>query len=323
MGNGAGFKGYIGLAPQISPGVMASTSSAFWLPFISETLTEEIPRLDSAELRLSADEPYSHQGMRVLAGDIVLEPTPFTMAVVSYLTMGAITTTSNAAYNFHAVNGSGDDWDDKFSVPAFSAMIARDVGSAIYALDCCVNALTLEIANGELLKATVSIIGGQGRGNSDVVSVVSFAEGGDKQLPWNACSLQLQGAAPDYIKSATVSINNNLEQTGVLDGEVYPTRIKRAGFRTFGVEADMVYESMAVYNTFRANTIAAFKLSMFTDSSHFIVICHGALNYTSHPANLSGPGAAAATVGLKGHGDRVTIVSKTGVVLRVGSGDID
>ena len=75
MSHAIGMRSYLGIGFQSAHGVVADVLSAHWLPFVSESLVENVPRIDSGEIRTTFDEGYSHQGLRTTAGDITLEPT--------------------------------------------------------------------------------------------------------------------------------------------------------------------------------------------------------------------------------------------------------
>lgn len=324
MPHAIGLRSYLGIGFQSAHGVAADVLSAHWLPFVTESLVEDVPRIDSGELRLALDEGYTHQGLRRTAGDIVMEPTPFTLAVLGYAAMGAIETTSVSGSRLHTITGIATEFSQKFALPPFTVFMGRDCGSYTVTKDFSANNLSFTIANGELLKATLSVIGGalDSKG-ADYSSSVSYLDGNEKHMPWNITSVSLGGSAAGDIINGTVSINNNLEAVGTIDGSNYAKRLKRSGRRQFRMDASVVHEDLSYYSRLRSEASQPLVINMHTSSNNFVTFGHGAVAYEAAPMNISGPGPVTANVNLRGlTGFGLEFVCKTDVGARVGSGSI-
>jgi hypothetical protein len=229
MGTGTGLKGYLGLSFQ-GDLTGQGPSSAHFLPFVSESITEQIPRIDSAELRFTPDEGYSKQGLRTVAGDIVLEVTPMNLAIAAYAAMGGLVTDSHNDYFTHKLTMTNSSVvTGGAPVPSFTAFVGRDVSCANAYWNCVATGLTLDIANGEIAKMTLSLIGGAGVG--DAVLTPTFNDVASAHIPWNSCSIQLSGAALCEASQFSINIANQLEFRPTICNSAYATSIKRSGFR--------------------------------------------------------------------------------------------
>jgi len=71
-----GSRGHIGILKETEWGTWVEGANDFHLPFVSETLTENIEEVISAIQRGILDEPKSYQGEKSFGGDIVLEVHP-------------------------------------------------------------------------------------------------------------------------------------------------------------------------------------------------------------------------------------------------------
>ena len=324
MSHAIGMRSYLGIGFQSAHGVVADVLSAHWLPFVSESLVENVPRIDSGEIRTTFDEGYSHQGLRTTAGDITLEPTPYTLAVLGYAALGGINTTSNASYNTHVLSGLATQWSEKFALPPFTLFVGRDCGSYTITKDCAANALSLSMANGELLKATLSVLGGSlDDKGADLSDSVTYQEGAERHIPWNTTSISLAGAAIGNIISGTMGFNNNLAQIATMDTSVYPKRIKRTAKRQFTLEAQIAYEDLVHYTRLRGEAAHALSVNMHSGSNHFATLAHGAVVYTAAPMNIAGPGPVTANITMRGHkGYAMGLTCKTSITKRVGSGPV-
>jgi len=75
---GQGSRGHIGIKKETTWGEKVAGANDCFLPFLSETLTENIEELLSAAQRGILDEPKSYQGEKSFGGDLVIEVNPQT-----------------------------------------------------------------------------------------------------------------------------------------------------------------------------------------------------------------------------------------------------
>ena len=72
---GYGIGGYLAISKQNSVGT--ATSGFDYVPFVSESLTENIEQLQSESLKAVYDQPNQLEGINNVSGDIVFEPHNF------------------------------------------------------------------------------------------------------------------------------------------------------------------------------------------------------------------------------------------------------
>jgi hypothetical protein len=285
-----GMGGALGLTFQQSYGTAYTTGMKF-LPFISESMNEEIPPLLQEGITGRYDEGDSFEGEHAVAGDIVYEVGP---AMVGYMLKGCLgsssldSTTVDSYYYQHIFMPSPADFDDMAATPPMTIEIYRDAGSAFQYYDCLINQLTLEYAHGALIRSTASIIGGNfTKAAKQTASYEPFSE-----FTWNQCSISVAGTAVDEFQDLTVTINNNLEATYTLNATKFPNRIKRSGFRTTEVSGTILFISQAEADIFRAQTERRVVIST-VQGSHFMELDIPSFRYESFPVNIGGPGQIA------------------------------
>jgi len=287
-----GMEGHLGIGFQSSYGT-AMTTSYHWFPFISETLNESIPDLVSESIRGRMEEGESFEGYHEIAGDVVVEAHPI---LIGKLFKAWCHTTSYAAtlvasHYTHEFMPAPVDFDALAAVPPMTIEVYRDAGSAHQYYDMCLNTLALEIAHGSIIKATAGLIGG------------SFAKAAKKsssyltgsEFTWDQASIQIGGTAVDELSTITVTLNNNLEAKGTLDGTKLPNRIKRAGFRTIELAGTMLFVNDTEFDIYLNQTRQEFIITVTGQavSSGYnasLEIALPSVFYTAFPPNIAGPG---------------------------------
>ena len=86
---GQGSRGYIGYKKEVTWGEDIGGAATRFLPFISESLTPNIPELMSAAQRGILDEPISYQGEKSFGGDVVVEVHPHSIGHILRSALGA------------------------------------------------------------------------------------------------------------------------------------------------------------------------------------------------------------------------------------------
>ena len=86
---GQGSRGYIAYKKEVTWGVDIGGAATRWLPFVSESLTPNIPELMSAAQRGILDEPISYQGEKSFGGDVVIEVHPHSIGHILRSALGA------------------------------------------------------------------------------------------------------------------------------------------------------------------------------------------------------------------------------------------
>lgn len=325
MSAGAGTLGYLGLALQNDLTGQANADSMHFLPFVSESLTEQIPRIDTQELRHAHDEGYSHQGLRMVAGDIVLEPTPYSLAIAAYLTMGVLTTTSHASYFTHALQMRNDNLMAGAPLPPFTAVVGRDVSCAQAFWNMQATGFTVDVNQGEIAKLTMSVIGGAAIGDADL-GTPSFNDVASSHMPWNVTSIQLSGSAALDFTQLSIAVTNPIEARPTVVTSDYASVFKRSGFRQVRVNGTVDISSLTHYDRLRTGAEHAFLMHMAPTANEYVTIGAPKLVYEANPFNIGGPGAVAATVSLRAHPDASSgslwCTARTLAEYEIGSGNV-
>jgi hypothetical protein len=327
MSAGAGTLGYFGIAFQDDLTGQADATSVHFLPFVSESLVESIPRIETQELRYVHDEGYSHQGLRTVAGDIVLEPTPYALAIAAYATMGVLETDSHASYFTHKLQMRNDNLMAGAPLPPFTCVVGRDVSCAQAFWNCQATGLTIDLNQGDIARLTLSIIGGAGMGDSDL-GTPSFQDVGSSHMPWNVTSIALSGAASgrDFTQ-LSIAITNPMEARPTISTSDYASNFKRTGFRQVRVNGSLDISSLEHYNRLRANASHELEIHMAPTANEYVTIGGPAMVYEAAPYNVGGPGPVSATVTLRAHPDvdsgTLWMASRTvgGMGIEIGSGN--
>ncbi len=228
-----GLLGHVGISFQDSFGT-SNVNSMFYFPIISESVTEAIPPLVSEGMRGRFEAGPTFEGFHEIAGDIIFEAHPILvgMALKAWTSASSDVTLNDSAYT-HTIKPNTADFDALAAVRPMTVEIFRDIGSAFLYSDMLCNELTLEVVHGTVVKATMALMGG--KFTKAVKSAPSYLPG--SEYTWHQSSIQFTNSAGtigaiDEISQATITLNNNLEAIGTLEGTKTPNRIKRSGFRT-------------------------------------------------------------------------------------------
>ena len=287
-----GQEGHIGMCFQQSFGT-AYVSSMDYIPFISETLTENIEDLMSESLSSRVEEPDSYEGMHGIEGDIVMEVHPIVAGKLLKAWTGQSSEIgySGSCYQHNFVPRTSD-WSEEISaLPPLTIEVYRDTGSAYQYYDMLCDKLVFEISQGTLYKMTASFIGAHFAWLAKTTT--SYDAG--SYFAWDTVSLSLAGAGVSNASQLTITANNNLEAKAYLDGTKYPGRILRKDFRTIEVAGTMLLVGDTQARIYRART----QQRIVATATHptTIALGHNALEidvpkmlYTNFPANIGGAG---------------------------------
>ena len=289
---GYGANGHLGIGFQSSYGT-AMTTSYHWFPLISETLNETIPELVSEAMRSRMEEGESFQGFHEIAGDVVVEAHPILIGKLlkAWCHTTSYTPALVASHYTHTFMPAPGDWGDLAAVAPMTIEVYRDAGSAHQYYDMCLNTLALEIAHGSIIKATAGFIGGKfAKAAKKSPSYLTGSE-----FTWDQASIQIGEAAVDELSTMTITLNNNLEAKGTLDGTKLPNRIKRAGFRTIEIAGTMLFINDTEFDIYRNQTRQEFIITVTGQavSSGYnasLEIDLPSVIYTAFPPNIAGPG---------------------------------
>jgi hypothetical protein len=240
-----GRSGHLAIHFQNSFGT-SNTSSAHFIPLISETVQEKIGQLieDNLYGRL-AESPY-HEGLHEVSGEIRTEAHPIYLGAFLKAALGGVTTTAQGSAFLHEFLPKAADWDEFAAVPPLTLEIHRDAGSAFLYYDVLASELSLEIAHGQLLSAGLAVVGG--RFSRKASAVPSFHAG--RPWTWDVVSASYDGGAIADLRQLTLRFNNQLAAFHTLGGGKAPRRVKRDGAQQVGVEGALLLQDQALFQRY-------------------------------------------------------------------------
>ena len=196
-----------------------------------------------------------------------------------------------ASHYSHEFKPCTSDWGALAAVPPMTIQVYRDAGSAHQYYDCLCNELTLEIAHGSFLKTTMGVIGG--KFSTAVKGSPTYLPG--SEFVWDQSSIAFASGAIDELSSFSITLNNNLEGKGTVDGTKTFNRIKRAGFRTIEVAGTLLFVDQVEHDIFRARTgqrmiVDVVGQLVSSGYSAELKIDMPQVKYKEFPINVGGPG---------------------------------
>lgn len=287
-----GQDGHVGISFQDSLGT-SNVDSFDFLPIISESLTENVDDLMSEGMASRLEEPDDYDGMHSNEGDLVVEVHPMLIGKFLLGWAGQESVSVVGSSYSHSFVPLEEDWDaERCAVRPATIEVYRDTGSAYLYYDMVLNTLSFEIAQGALLRATASFIGGQ---FSWVAKQTPSYEPGS-YFTWDTVSVSLAGSAIDEVSQLTLTFNNNLAGRAYLDLKRYHSRFLRDDYRTIEISGTMLLSGDDEARNYRNRTQQRLVITA-TDPSTIGLEEHNELEidipqmkYTNFPANLSGRG---------------------------------
>lgn len=248
-----------GMAAQL--GVKAETTWGTFVaptrfyPLISESLTEEIDRIESegiiAGQRVLRSEQWAAGNVDV-GGDIQTELYQQGMGALLKACFGAVATTGAGPYT-HTFT-PGDLTDDHLSVQVGKPDTAGTVQPFSY-YGMKVTDWELSIEAGGLVALTTSLIGKQ-LATSDALATASYGTGAATPFTFKHATASVAGGAAN-VKKLTIKGSNGLDTDRRFIGSEYRAEPLEADLREYGGTVDLEFESLTQYNRFRnANEVA-------------------------------------------------------------------
>tara|TARA_Y100000592_G_scaffold99475_1_gene175657 strand:- start:1039 stop:1995 length:957 start_codon:yes stop_codon:yes gene_type:complete len=288
-----GIGGYVSLSKQSSGGT--ATTNRVYIPFKSESITENIEQLQSENLLARYDNPNTLQGITNATGDIVFEPHPIYLGHFLRGVIGQVSTTFSSSKAIHEFLPTQSDFGDDFALPPYTIEVFKSVGSAYQFVDAQIHTLSINMTAGAILECTATV---HARTSNKIAKqTASYIDA--KPFTWDTVSLQVGGAANGEFESATVTIENPLVGVPTLNGALVEGKLKRDGFRVITVTGDQDFSNQAQEGIFRAQTRQRFLFSITGESigggnNNFISIDLPKTNYTTFSFPIGGAGRISA-----------------------------
>jgi hypothetical protein len=237
--------GHLGLCFQDSAGTL-QTGSMFFIPLVSESIAESIePLLETGMYGRLAESP-THEGIHKIEGDLRTEAHPVLIGAFLKAALGRATSSLQGSAYVHEFLPATGDWDALAAVPPTTLEIHRDVGSAFVYYDVLANALTLEIAQGQLLTAQLSAVGG--RMTRLARSAPTYR--GGRPFGWDVVSASYDGQGIADLRKISLAFDNHLAAQYTLTGGKYPRRVVRDGPQTVSLEGTLVLRDQVLFQEF-------------------------------------------------------------------------
>ena len=245
-----GMKTNIGVSFQNSYGT-ALASSIYWIPFLSEGFAVGKEQIVSEGMTGVFDEGINYEGLNANEGALEVEANPIALGVLFKAMFGAPTTVTSAAYFTHTFKPRTSDFDAYCAqIPVTITKDLGDAGSAHRYYDMAASKLSLSVANGELLKASVEFMGGK---YSQVAAPAASYPSG-KGWTWDVASVSLAGTANGDVSELNIELDEALENKHTLNATKTPSRTKRSGRRTLSVGGTMIFDNQTEYQQFISQT---------------------------------------------------------------------
>jgi hypothetical protein len=249
-GDTYGMKANVGISFQNSYGT-ALASSIYWIPYLSEGFAVSKEPVISENMSGVFDEGVHYEGLNANDGTIEAEANPIALGAMFKAMFGAPSTVTSGAYYTHTFKPRTGDFDDfSAQIPVTVTKALGDTGSAHQFYDMNASKLSLSVANGELLKASIEFMGGK---YSQVTApAASYPTG--KGWMWDVASVSIAGAANADISELNLELDEALENKYTLNNTKTPSRTKRSGRRTLSVGGTLIFDNQTEYQQFLSQT---------------------------------------------------------------------
>lgn len=240
----------IGFAFQNSHGDAASVDSMYTIPFLSETVTPEVPELISANMEGRYDEGEAYAGARNVAGTIQTEAQPITTGVFLKALMGEPSSVQSGNIYTHTFNPRTSDFDVNVTGnPLTMYKNLADGGQVPLYRDLVCTRLEFALANGELLTVGADMTGGvveTKTTSQDIGTAVG------RKWPWDVTSVELGGASNVDFESLNIIIDEQASPRWTLRTQRDPSRVKRDARRQIRVNGTVKFRDQTEYDNFLA-----------------------------------------------------------------------
>jgi len=255
----------VGLAFQSSHGVAVTDIGSFYtMPFLSESVTPDVPELLSLNMEGRFDEGEAYSGARNVGGTISNESQPETLGFMLKAICGSGTTALNSvaagAFWTHTFKPRTSDFDvNVIGQPITMHKNLADGGQVPVYPDLVATRLEIAIANGEFLTAALALTGGVVGAK---VASQSLTAAVGKKWTWDVTSIELGGASNTEFANVTVIVDEQSTPRWTLKTTKDPSRVKRDAKRQIRINGTVKFTDQTEYDLFLASTSQEFKLTM-------------------------------------------------------------
>ena len=289
-----GQKANVGICFQDSYGT-SNVDSMHWMQFVSEDITLKKEPLKSQNMRGIFEEGDAYEGINTVEGSMEMEAHPISIGVLLTAAFGEPVSVASDAIYKHTWKPSTTDFDEfSAGIPFTLYKYLNDTGSAFLYYDLCGSSIELMVANGEFLKSTLSVTGG----NFTQVADIAASYPGGKRWTWDVGSVSFGGTGQTGLMELSVTVDDGVEPFHTINASrgKFPSRVKHGGWRTIEVSGTMKFDNQTEMQEFLAWTerelIASFVGPTEIQSGYYEVleIVLPAMQYTDYPPSAAGPG---------------------------------
>lgn len=285
-----GQSGHFAISFQESYGTV-HTDSQFFIPLVSEGIGETInQQVENNMYSRFAESPY-HEGTHEISGEIRSEAHPIYLGTFLKSALGQVASTLQTSVYQHEFLPAASDWDAFAAAPPVSLEIHRDAGSAFLYYDLVATGFGLEIAHGQLLSSTLSVLGGKFTRKSPATP--SFKSG--RPWSWDVVSASLGGSAISDLRQLSLQFDNQLTSHFTLSASKNPYRIKREGPQKIVVEGTFLFTDQVLFQEYLDQSEKRLVVSFMGESiggsdNAILTLDLPKLRFTEMSPQLSGPG---------------------------------
>ena len=283
---GYGMQGHVMFAFQNSFGT-SNVASLQALSVTEESITLGIDQVVEAGMYARFGESPYHTGFQTIEGDVTQEASPIGLGYFLKSALGLTSTISAAGTQTHIFKSTAADFDANVATTPLTLEVNRDVGSAAVYYDMAGNTFALNIANGELLTATLGVLGG--KFTKEAANSPTFPTA--SPLKWDQSSISFGGANVLDIQDLTLNINNNLENRFTLQNCNVPFKIKRTAQQQIELSGTFIFQQHSYWDAFIAQTEHSLVMHWAgAESPNSLKIDIPKLRFKSFEPSISGPG---------------------------------
>jgi hypothetical protein len=237
--------GHLGLCFQESVGTLLTSSMSF-VPLVSESVAESIEPLVETGMYGRLAESPTQEGIHKVEGEVRTEAHPIQIGTFLKAVLGSAASTLQGSAYRHEFLPAASDWDGYAAVPPLTVEIHRDVGSAFVYYDMLGATLALEIAQGQLLSAKASLVGGRMTRRAGLTP--SYPAG--RPYTWDVVSASYNGQGISDLRKVALVFDNQLAAQYTLSSGKYPRRVVRDGPQTVSVAGTLVLRDQVLFQEF-------------------------------------------------------------------------
>jgi len=292
-----GMRSHVGFVLENSLDTLGGARTDF-IEALSESVQLTIERLEVANVYGGVHERPDVAGLRRVEGDIVFAANADTLGFAIAGALGVSSTTevtSGVLYN-HTFTARTNDLEARRSHPTHSVEIFRDVTSAMIYTGCAWSKVSMNIVPNQALQVTLGVVGISAAVGS--ASTPTYPSSPVNPFTFDACSVQVGGAAAQLYEALTIDWDNQLEAIATINASSVPSRIKRGGPYLGRVSGTLAFENLTDYNSFANQTEQRMVIHFTRAGSFAFNIDIPSFAYTSFPVNAGGKERL--TVGFEG-----------------------